>query len=182
MQCTKSWQCTYRLPFTWQCKVYCMYSIYCSYTVLLAVDLQYILRPTASILHFGLGTETIRCWSLRGKSESVFVFMYHVHTRFLSPLYSRLFCSVHHCVDTIVQEHIQVCTINWLSVLRYNVNPKKIQTLRIIQMGFLRYRVWSKCGVQFVFALIQLCTRRNVTVDGTFNFQWPKCHLCLISS
>ena len=46
---------TYRLPFAWQCKVYCMYSIYCSYTVLLAVDLQYILHPTASILHFGLG-------------------------------------------------------------------------------------------------------------------------------
>ncbi len=32
-----------------------MYSIHCSYTVLLAVDLQYILHPTASILHFGLG-------------------------------------------------------------------------------------------------------------------------------
>ncbi len=34
---------------------YCMYSIYCSYTVLLAVVLQYILHPTASILLFGLG-------------------------------------------------------------------------------------------------------------------------------
>ena len=46
--------CTYRLPFTWPYKVYCMYSIYCSYTVLLAVDQQYILHPTASILHFAI--------------------------------------------------------------------------------------------------------------------------------
>ena len=57
LQIPKSWQCTYRLPFTWQCKVYCMYSIYCGYTVLLAADLQYILHPTASILHFGLGSD-----------------------------------------------------------------------------------------------------------------------------
>ncbi len=48
----------------WQYKVHCMYSIYCSYTVLLAVDLQYILHPTASILHFGLGSPPVLpvCW------------------------------------------------------------------------------------------------------------------------
>ncbi len=63
LQILKSSQCTYRLPFTWQCKVYCMYSIYCSNTVLLAVDLQYILHPTASILHFGLGYRTFACLS-----------------------------------------------------------------------------------------------------------------------
>ncbi len=28
LQIAKSGQCTYRLPFTWQCKVYCVYSIY----------------------------------------------------------------------------------------------------------------------------------------------------------
>ncbi len=47
---------------TQQCilQVHCMYSIYSSYTVLLAVDLQYILHPTASILHFGPGREQDR--------------------------------------------------------------------------------------------------------------------------
>ncbi len=29
----KSWQCTYRLPFTWQYKVYCMYVVYTAATL-----------------------------------------------------------------------------------------------------------------------------------------------------
>ncbi len=45
-------QCDSILPLQ---GIHCMYSIYCSYPVLLAVDLQYILHPTESILHFGLG-------------------------------------------------------------------------------------------------------------------------------
>ncbi len=31
------------------------YTVYCKYTVLMAVYLQYILRHTESLLHFGLG-------------------------------------------------------------------------------------------------------------------------------
>ncbi len=43
-----------------QCMMHCMRSLSCSYTVLTAVDLQYTLHYTASILHFGLGYITSR--------------------------------------------------------------------------------------------------------------------------